>query len=101
MQENGEYVGPFKRLRDANQFLELMKLFGANCEGIKIVALDVEIGEDGSAVTRQEKHRLTAVKKGTKTPPVRLENGTDVEGEPGGQRARPQIRRTTLDRKRQ
>ncbi len=45
LHEAGEYVGPFCRRKDAEQFLMLMKLFGENCEGIIVVEVDSNCDE--------------------------------------------------------
>ncbi len=58
LREQGEYVGPFQSLTDAEVFLYLMKWLGASTEGIDILIEDADNIPTEREVTAQEKRRL-------------------------------------------
>ncbi len=95
LREQGEYVGPFCSLADAEDFLHLMDFFGESCEGIEIVVEDADRVLGHAAVTSQEKRRLLAKRGRGKGPMPPLNLGA---GEPrdraGGERLRPRSTRT-------
>ncbi len=81
LREQGEHVGPFHSLADAEAFVDLMKLFGENCEGIEIVIADAENEGDTAAVTVKEKKDLLSSGSKTEEPERHPGGGTLAEGE--------------------
>ena len=96
LREEGEYVGPFLTLADAEVFLELMKLFGGSCEGIEIVIEDADKLRDLGGVSVEEKWQLGTARDEAEEPVPQLEHSTETDtkasepnGVKGNRRAKP------------